>query len=86
MSWAANYGFAQHALVQSTEQAFFFAQQALLQPALQVFAEQHALEHPAAQPPPLEEAHELRANAETARTDSAEIIGRLLITFFIDWL
>jgi len=83
MKRAANYGFAQHALVQPTAQAFFFAQQALVQPALQVFDAQHALAHPAAQPPPLVEAQELRAKAETARTD---IIDRLWITFFIDLL
>lgn len=83
MKQSANYGFAQQALVQSAEQAFFLAQQALEQSALQVFDAQHALAHPSAQPPLLEDAQELRAKAETARTD---IIDRLLITFFMDLL
>jgi len=76
---AANYGFAQHAFLQLAAHAFFFAQQALAQPVLQVFDPQHFL----AQSLSLEEAQELRAKAETARTDIADIIDRLLITFFI---
>ena len=86
MRRTANYGFAQQASVQSAEQAFFLAQQALVPPDLQVLVEQHALAQPAAQPAPLEEPQELRAKAETARTDRAEIIDMLLITFFIDLL
>ncbi len=84
MRRAANYGFAQHALVQPTAQDFFLAQQALVQPALQVFDTQHPLADPPQQlVVALEEPQELRAKAETARTD---IIDRLWITFFIDLL
>jgi len=66
--------------VQPALQVFFFAQQALVQPALQVLAAQQAFLHPVGQVDAEVPAHELRANAETARTD---ISDRLLITFFM---
>ena len=63
-----NYGFAQQALVQLALQVFL-AQQVLAQPALQHFLAQQALAQSAGQPPPPVAAQELRAIAEKATTD-----------------